>query len=123
MLAQEQLPTPFGLVRSGVAPDHPETKVGKGLHVGSVAWSFLQTITGLLLLPRGKWSRLRMPAQNVVHHFTEMATDPRFRFFGNVTVDKDISVEELRNNYDAVVLAYGAESDRRLNIPGEVRAG
>ncbi len=65
---------------------------------------------------------MRLSVQNVVHHFTDLAADPRFRFFGNVTVDKDVSVDELRSNYDAVVLAYGAESDRGLDLPGEVRS-
>ncbi len=59
--------------------------------------------------------------QNVVHHFTTLAADPRCRFFGNVTVGGDVSIYDLRTIYDAVVLAYGADSDRRLNIPGEVR--
>ncbi len=44
---------------------------------------------------------------------------PGIRFIGNVTVGKDISVEELRQRYDAVVLTYGASADRHLGIPGE----
>jgi len=104
---QESLPTPFGLVRSGVAPDHQDTK-------------------------------------NVIHQFSEIARNPRVQFFGNVTVgggcsdsaDRNmtthtpnsetsfspaaaLSLAELRSLYNAVVLAYGAESDRRLGIPGE----
>ena len=59
--------------------------------------------------------------QNVIHNFQSLAADPRCRFFGNVTVGSDVSVNDLRSSYDAVVLAYGAESDRSLNIPGEVR--
>ena len=43
----------------------------------------------------------------------------RFRFFGNVALGRDISLEELRARYEAVVLAFGAETDRRLGIPGE----
>ena len=58
----------------------------------------------------------------MIHHFTQLAADRRCSFFGNVTVDTDVSIEELRSRYDAVVLAYGAESDRRLGVPGEVRA-
>jgi adrenodoxin-NADP+ reductase len=80
---QEALPTPFGLVRSGVAPDHPDTK-------------------------------------NVVNHFTDLAKTSRVRFLGNVRVGSPaLSLAELRKYYNAVVLAYGAESDRRLGIPGE----
>eukprot|EP00879_Flechtneria_rotunda_P017518 GHRR01018367.1.p1 GENE.GHRR01018367.1~~GHRR01018367.1.p1 ORF type:complete len:317 (+),score=67.40 GHRR01018367.1:162-1112(+) len=82
----DRLPTPFGLVRSGVAPDHADTK-------------------------------------NVINQFTRIAQDPRVTFFGNVTVGKDVSVPELQKLYNAVVLSYGAESDRRLNIPGEDSKG
>jgi adrenodoxin-NADP+ reductase len=104
---QESLPTPFGLVRSGVAPDHQDTK-------------------------------------NVINQFSEIARNPQVEFFGNVTVGggngngdsknnlktttqsssspqsvPNVSLNELRSLYNAVVLAYGAESDRRLGIPGE----
>nr|CAB3446451.1 unnamed protein product [Digitaria exilis] len=78
----DRLPTPFGLVRSGVAPDHPETKI-------------------------------------VVNQFSRVAANGRCSFFGNVTLGRDISLSELRETYHAVVLAYGAESDRSLGIPGE----
>lgn len=78
----DRLPTPFGLVRSGVAPDHPETKI-------------------------------------VVNQFSRVAANGRCSFFGNVTLGRDISLSELRKTYHAVVLAYGAESDRSLGIPGE----
>ncbi|KAH9300849.1 hypothetical protein KI387_012432 [Taxus chinensis] len=78
----ERLPTPFGLVRSGVAPDHPETKV-------------------------------------VINQFSRVGTNERCSFFGNVFLGKDISLSELRKLYHVVVLAYGAESDRELGIPGE----
>jgi len=80
----ERLPTPFGLVRSGVAPDHPEVK-------------------------------------NVQNDFTalfEQEGSP-ISFLGNVTVGKDVSLHELRELYDVVILAYGCESDRKLGIPGE----
>lgn len=60
-------------------------------------------------------------AQNVIHQFTNLArSDPRIRFFGNVRLGKDVGLDALRKAYHAVVLAYGAESDRSLNIPGEV---
>lgn len=82
----ERLPAPFGLVRSGVAPDHPETKI-------------------------------------VCNQFSKIASSPRFSFFGNVHVGKDIALQDLRNLYDVVVLAYGAESDNALGIPGETLPG
>ena len=78
----ERLPTPHGLVRAGVAPDHPEKK-----------------LMGQL--------------------FDAIAQRPEFRFFGNVEVGRDITVEELSAWYDAVVYAVGAASDSALGIPGE----
>ncbi len=78
----EMLPTQWGLVRSGVAPDHPKIK--------SISKTFEKT-----------------------------SSDPRFRFFGNLTVGDDVSAEELTERYDAVVYAVGAQSDRALHIPGE----
>ncbi|CAI0628785.1 unnamed protein product [Linum tenue] len=82
----DRLPTPFGLVRSGVAPDHPETKI-------------------------------------VTNQFSRVAQNDRCSFFGKVTLGSSISLSELRNLYDVVVLAYGAESDRALGIPGEDLSG
>lgn len=82
----EMLPTPWGLVRSGVAPDHPKIK--------SVSRTFEQT-----------------------------ASDPRFRFFGNITVGQHVSADELAQRYDAVVYAVGTQSDRPLGIPGEELPG
>jgi adrenodoxin-NADP+ reductase len=82
----DRLPTPFGLVRSGVAPDHPDTK-------------------------------------KVINKFTSLAELPHVRFFGNVRVGTDVSVEELRNMYSGVVLAAGAPAERRLGVPGEDLAG
>ncbi|XP_019446346.1 PREDICTED: NADPH:adrenodoxin oxidoreductase, mitochondrial isoform X2 [Lupinus angustifolius] len=78
----DRLPTPFGLVRSGVAPDHPETKI-------------------------------------VINQFSRVAQHERCSFFGTVTLGSSISLSELRELYHVVVLAYGAESDRSLGIPGE----
>ncbi|KAJ6290661.1 hypothetical protein OIU78_026410 [Salix suchowensis] len=78
----DRLPTPFGLVRSGVAPDHPETKI-------------------------------------VMNQFSKAAQHERCSFFGNVTLGTSVSLSELRELYHVVVLAYGAESDRALGIPGE----
>lgn len=82
----DRLPTPFGLVRGGVAPDHPKIKA-------------------------------------VAVRFTKLAADERFRFLGNVTLGRDVSLAELRRFYDAIVLTTGAESDRRLGIPGEDLSG
>ena len=78
----ERLPTPWGLVRLGVAPDHPNLKT-------------------------------------VSRAFERIAERPGFRFFGNVEVGKDVSHTELTELYDAVVYAMGAQTDKRLGIPGE----
>lgn len=78
----ERLPTPWGLVRLGVAPDHPKIK-------------------------------------SVSRAFEKTAQQPGFRFFGNVEVGRDVSHEELAGLYDAVVYSFGAQTDRRLGIPGE----
>ena len=40
-------------------------------------------------------------------------------FIGNVTIGRDLSVAELLELYDAVILATGAPNDRKLGIPGE----
>jgi ferredoxin--NADP+ reductase len=84
----DRLPTPFGLVRHGVAPDHQNIK----------------SIT----------TRYSRDAE---------AGGSRFRLFGNVEIGRDISVDELRQRYHAVVLAFGAQSNRRLDIPGEELRG
>ena len=78
----ERLPTPWGLVRSGVAPDHQKIKT-------------------------------------VSKVFEKIAKIQNFRFFGNVEVGKDISLKELRDNYDVVILATGAPIGKKLGIPGE----
>jgi ferredoxin--NADP+ reductase len=78
----ERLPTPWGLVRLGVAPDHPNIKA-------------------------------------VSRAFEKTAAQPGFRFFGNVEVGRDVTHEELTRLYDAVIYAVGAQTDRRLGIPGE----
>jgi ferredoxin--NADP+ reductase len=82
----ERLPTPWGLVRLGVAPDHPEIK-------------------------------------SVSRVFEKTALDPGFRFFGNVEVGQDVTPEELLRIYDAVVYAVGAQTDKRMGIPGEELPG
>jgi ferredoxin--NADP+ reductase len=78
----ERLPTPWGLVRSGVAPDHPKIKT-------------------------------------VSKVFEKIAKEPNFRLFANVEVGKDVSLKDLREQYDAVILATGASKGRKLGIPGE----
>jgi len=82
----ERLPAPFGLVRHGVAPDHPKLKEPIRVYEG-------------------------------------IARNPGFRLFGNVTVGRDAGVDDLRAAYHAVLFCCGAETDRRLGIPGEDLAG
>jgi ferredoxin--NADP+ reductase len=82
----ERLPTPWGLVRSGVAPDHPKIKT-------------------------------------VSKVFEKIATTEGFRLFCNVELGKEISAEDLANDYDAVVIATGTSKGRKLGIPGEVLRG
>ncbi|MFQ5972380.1 MAG: FAD-dependent oxidoreductase [Alphaproteobacteria bacterium] len=82
----ERLPTPYGLIRGGVAPDHQSTK-------------------------------------RVSRAFERTALDPRVRYYGNVEVGRDVTIDELRAAYDAVVLAVGAPLDNRLGIPGEDKTG
>jgi ferredoxin--NADP+ reductase len=78
----ERLPTPWGLVRLGVAPDHPKIK-------------------------------------SVSRAFERIAQQPGFRFFGNVEIGRDLGHDELAGLYDAVIYAFGAQTDRRMGIPGE----
>lgn len=78
----ERLPTPWGLVRSGVAPDHPKIK-------------------------------------SVSKVFEKIATTPGVRLFANVELGTDITLEQLSERYDAVVLATGSSVGKTLGIPGE----
>ena len=64
----------------------------------------------LTFSPRGK---------NCQDKFTEVATSPRFNFVGNIAVGSDLPLQVLKPHYDAILFAYGASKDRRLNIPGE----
>src|SRR5690348_14040792 len=82
----ERLPTPWGLVRLGVAPDHPKLKT-------------------------------------VSRAFERIADKPGFRFVGNVEIGRDLHHDDLVRLYDAVVYAVGAQTDRRLGIPGEELPG
>ncbi len=78
----DRLPTPFGLVRGGVAPDHPKIK-------------------------------------SVIKRYEKTAKMPGFRFFGNVTIGEHLSHADLMAHYHAVIYTVGAETDRKLGIPGE----
>jgi ferredoxin--NADP+ reductase len=78
----DRLPVPYGLIRTGVAPDH-------------------QSIKGVL------------------RRYEATALSEHIRFVGNVTVGNDVTVPELCELYDAVVLATGAPSDRPLGVPGD----
>jgi ferredoxin--NADP+ reductase len=78
----DRLPTPWGLVRLGVAPDHENIKA-------------------------------------VSRAFEKTAAKEGFRFFGNVEVGSTVLHEELLTLYDAIVYTVGAQTDRRLGIPGE----
>lgn len=51
--------------------------------------------------------------------YDRTVADPNVRYFGNVEFGKDITLEDLRHHYDQIVFAVGAQSDRRLGIPGE----
>ncbi len=78
----DRLPTPYGLVRGGVAPDHPKIKT-------------------------------------VTRAYDRIASSPNFRFYGNVTIGEDLTRADLLQHYHAVVYAVGAQTDRKLGIPGE----
>ena len=78
----ERLPTPWGLVRSGVAPDHPKIK-------------------------------------SVSKVFEKIATTEKFRLFANVELGSDVTITQLQEKYDAVVIATGSTIGKTLGIPGE----
>ncbi|TGJ81007.1 hypothetical protein E0Z10_g7768 [Xylaria hypoxylon] len=86
----EALPVPFGLVRFGVAPDHPEVK-------------------------------------KCEDKFEEVASSPNFTFIGNVAIGNQnghfqgctIPLASMMRHYDAVVFAYGASKDKKLDIHNE----
>jgi ferredoxin--NADP+ reductase len=85
----ESLPAPYGLIRYGVAPDHPRIKgIVNSLHEMLDAFP------------------------------DEDAARRTIRFIGNVEVGRDISLDELRERYHAVILATGAIRDAALDIPG-----
>ncbi len=78
----DRLPTPWGLVRSGVAPDHPK----------------IRTVTKV---------------------FEKIASEPNYRYFGNVELGRDVHISDLEKLYDVVVLATGTSLGKKLGIPGE----
>ena len=82
----DRLPTPYGLVRYGVAPDHQKIKA-------------------------------------VTKLYERIASQPRFRFFGNIQFGRDLTLADLHCHYDQILYAVGTEADRHLNIPGESLCG
>ena len=78
----ERLPTPWGLVRSGVAPDHPKIK-------------------------------------KVAKVFEKVAAELNFNLYANVELGTDITIEDLKDRYDAVVMCTGSQIGKKLGIPGE----
>jgi len=82
----DRLPTPFGLVRAGVAPDHAKIK-------------------------------------SATKAYDKIAENQNVSFLGNVTFGRDVSLAEIQATHHAVIFTCGAESDRRLGIPGEDLSG
>ena len=82
----DRLPTPYGLVRGGVAPDHAKIKT-------------------------------------VVKAYAHIAANPRFRFYGHVEFGRHLTLADLREHYHQILYATGAQTDRRMGIPGEDFAG
>jgi len=61
--------------------------------------------------------------KSVTAVFDRIAADPGLRFVGGVEIGRDVSFEELRAHYDAVILACGTPASRRLDVIGEDLAG
>src|SRR5207253_2169803 len=57
--------------------------------------------------------------KSVSRAFERIAAKPGFRFLGNVEIGRDLTHADLERLYDAVIYAVGAQTDRRLGIPGE----
>mgnify|MGYP001252666750 CR=1 FL=1 len=57
--------------------------------------------------------------KNVTRSFDKVAAKPGFRYFGNVEVGRHVSIDELRRHHHAIAFTTGAQSDRRMGIPGE----
>lgn len=77
----ERMPAPFGLIRYGVAPDHPRIK-------------------------------------GIITALHKVLDKPQVRLLGNLDYGTDITLDDLRTFYDAVIFSTGANADRALNIPG-----
>ena len=78
----DRLPTPYGLVRGGVAPDHQKIK-------------------------------------SVTKVFEAIASRPNFRFYGNVELGKHLTLADFKDHYHQILYSVGAQTDRRMGIPGE----
>ncbi|KAI3835855.1 hypothetical protein MKX03_011353, partial [Papaver bracteatum] len=59
----------------------------------------------------------------VINQFSRVGLNERCSFFGNLNLGSSVFLSELCEMYNVVVLAYGAESDRDLSVPGEGLAG
>ena len=77
----ERLPAPYGLVRYGVAPDHPRIK-------------------------------------GIISALREILDTGKIRLFGNVNYGTDITLDDLKKHYHAVIFSTGAITDQNLAIPG-----
>lgn len=77
----EQLPAPYGLVRYGVAPDHPRIK-------------------------------------GIITALRDVLDSGDIRLFGNVLYGRDITLDDLKQHYNAVIFSTGAIRDAPLVIPG-----
>jgi len=77
----EQLPAPYGLVRYGVAPDHPRIK-------------------------------------GIINALRDVLDSGEIRLFGNVLFGRDITLDDLKKHYNAVIFSTGSIKDAALNIPG-----
>src|SRR3954468_4625075 len=77
----ERLPAPYGLVRYGVAPDHPRIK-------------------------------------GIISALREVLDRGDIRFFGNVEYGVDLTLEDLKHHYNAVIFATGSMRDASLELPG-----
>jgi NADPH-dependent glutamate synthase beta subunit-like oxidoreductase len=70
-------------------------------------------------LIRGGVAPDHQTTKRVARAYERTLQDERVRYLGNVEVGRDISIDELLEIYDAVVLAYGAPHDNKLGIEGE----
>ncbi|MFM9378765.1 FAD-dependent oxidoreductase [Gordonia sp. VNK21] len=77
----ERMPAPFGLIRYGVAPDHPRIK-------------------------------------GIITALHKVLDKPAVRLLGNIDFGTDVTLDDLKKHYDAVVFSTGATDDRALEIPG-----